>query len=207
VPFPKRPELEFFCSLLVLNLPLWRVTGKSEVETLKLRIRPATRADIPAMVALARSSATAPQWSAAQYEQILALPKQEECPGATGGTPTPRGSNEPGAGQFTRVVMVIEERSVLQGFAVAREIDQEWELENIAVASSARRRGLGAQLLGEFLDFARRQGAKSVCLEVRESNRAACSLYVKCAFIESGHRKSYYSDPEEDAILYRLDFA
>jgi ribosomal-protein-alanine N-acetyltransferase len=46
-----------------------------------------------------------------------------------------------------------------------------------------------------------------VYLEVRESNRAARSLYVKCAFIESGHRKSYYSEPEEDAVLYRLDFA
>ncbi|HEV2714251.1 MAG TPA: ribosomal protein S18-alanine N-acetyltransferase [Terriglobales bacterium] len=183
------------------------MAGNSEVETLKLRIRPATRADIPAMVALARSSATAPQWSAAQYEQMIALPKQEECLGVAGGTPTPRWRHEAGARHFTRVAMVIEERSVLQGFAVAREIDHEWELENIAVASSARRRGLGAQLLGEFLEFARRQGAKSVYLEVRESNRAARSLYVKCAFIESGHRKSYYSDPEEDAILYRLDFA
>jgi len=169
-------------------------------------MRPATRADIPAMVALAKSSATAPQWSAAQYEQMLALPKQEECPGAAGGTPTSRSRHERGPGRFTRVAMVIEEGSVLQGFAVAREIDHEWELENIAVASSARRRGLGTHLLGEFLDFARRQGAKSVYLEVRESNRAARSLYVKCAFIESGHRKSYYSDPVQDAVLYRLDF-
>jgi len=31
-------------------------------------------------------------------------------------------------------------------------------------------------------------------------------LYEKWSFLESGHRKQYYKDPEEDAILYRLGF-
>ena len=80
----------------------------------------------------------------------------------------------------------------------------EWEIENIAIAGPARRRGLGTRLLGELLDLARAQGAESVFLEVRESNHAARALYEKWSFIESGRRKKYYKDPEEDAILYRL---
>jgi len=83
----------------------------------------------------------------------------------------------------------------------------EWEIENIALAGPARRRGLGTRLLGEFLDLARAQGAEAVFLEVRESNRAARALYEKWSFMRSGRRQRYYKDPEEDAILYRLGFA
>ena len=50
------------------------------------------------------------------------------------------------------------------------------------------------------------EGAAAVFLEVRESNRAARALYEKWAFLESGRRRGYYKDPEEDAILYRIDF-
>ena len=84
--------------------------------------------------------------------------------------------------------------------------DREWEIENIAVAGPARRRGLGTRLLGELLDLARGRGADAVFLEVRESNHAARALYEKWAFLESGRRRGYYKDPEEDAILYRLGF-
>ena len=84
-------------------------------------------------------------------------------------------------------------------------VAEEWEIENIAVADSARRRGLGTRLLGEILDLARASGAAAVFLEVRESNRAARALYEKWAFLESGSRCGYYADPQEDAILYRLD--
>jgi ribosomal-protein-alanine N-acetyltransferase len=95
----------------------------------------------------------------------------------------------------------------VQGFIVGRAIGEEWEIENIAVAEPIRSRGLGTRLLGEFLDLARGRGARAVFLEVRESNLAARRLYEKWVFIESGRRRRYYRDPEEDAISYRLDFA
>jgi len=62
-------------------------------------------------------------------------------------------------------------------------------------------------LLGAFLDDARARGAAAVFLEVRESNRAARSLYENWAFVESGRRPAYYTEPQEDAIVYRLSFA
>jgi ribosomal-protein-alanine N-acetyltransferase len=39
---------------------------------------------------------------------------------------------------------------------------------------------------------------------VRESNQAARALYIQLGFEESGRRKLYYANPQEDAVLYRL---
>jgi ribosomal-protein-alanine N-acetyltransferase len=145
-------------------------------------IRPATAADIPAMMRLVNHSATAAHWLREQYERVF-------------GEQTPR-----------RVALVIEEAAALQGFLVAHAVADEWEIENIAVAGAARRRGLGTRLLGEFLKLASGEGATAVFLEVRESNRAACLLYEKWSFEESGRRPGYYTQPQEDAIVYRLSF-
>jgi ribosomal-protein-alanine N-acetyltransferase len=146
-------------------------------------IRPATPADIPDMIRLTDHSATAAHWSREQYDR----------------------SFDPGSPN--RLAMVVQDSQSLQGFLIAQGILDEWEIENIAIASPARRRGLGTRLLGEFLDEARAKGARAVYLEVRESNRAACSLYEKWSFEQSGRRPRYYSDPVEDAIIYRHTFA
>ncbi len=149
---------------------------------MKLSIRSAASADLPAMMALEKHAVTAAHWSAQQYEALFR-------------------ASEPG-----RVAQVIEDESGFQGFVIARAVDREWEIENIAIAGPARRRGLGTRLLGELLDLARAGGADAVFLEVRESNRAARALYEKWAFLQGGRRRGYYKDPEEDAILYRLGF-
>jgi ribosomal-protein-alanine N-acetyltransferase len=146
---------------------------------MKFSIRAAAVGDLPGMMALEKHATTAAHWSRAQYEELF------------------RGSS--------RVALILEEAS-LQGFVIARVVGGEWEIENIAIAGPARRRGLGTRLLGEFLDLARAQNAAAVFLEVRESNQAARALYKKWAFVESGCRRGYYKDPGEDAILYRLDF-
>ena len=146
-------------------------------------IRPATVADLPAMMALEKRAATAAHWSPEQYEALFR-------------------ASDPG-----RVALILWEESDLLGFVIARVVGEEWEIENIAVGGPARRRGLGTRLLGELLDLARAKDAAAVFLEVRESNLAARALYEKWAFVETGRRKRYYREPEEDAVLYRLDFA
>jgi [ribosomal protein S18]-alanine N-acetyltransferase len=103
-----------------------------------------------------------------------------------------------------RILLVVEEDSTIQGFLVARDVGQEWEIENIAIALPARRRRLGACLLRHFLNLVRGQGGASVFLEVRESNLAARGLFEQCGFIESGRRADYYRNPEEDAVTYAL---
>lgn len=91
------------------------------------------------------------------------------------------------------------------GFLAARQMSLEWELENVVVSSASRRRGIGRRLLKALLDAARQTDSASVYLEVRQSNAAARALYEQAGFVLSGRRKSYYKDPQEDAILYRLD--
>ena len=145
-----------------------------------MRIRHARHADIPSLIALEAHAVTAAHWSRDRYEAVFleASPK--------------------------RTALVIEAEAGLEGFVVGRAVGEEWEIENIAVAGPARRRGHGTRLLGEFIEQARGQGAQTVFLEVRESNLAARRLYEKWAFEETGRRKKYYCDPDEDAITYQL---
>ncbi|HWY59056.1 MAG TPA: ribosomal protein S18-alanine N-acetyltransferase [Terriglobales bacterium] len=147
-----------------------------------MRIRHATAADIPGLMALEKHAVTAAHWSVKQYETVFSV------------EPPPR------------VMLVLEEEAGLQGFIAGRMMDKEWEIENIAVAVSARRRGFGTHLLREFLELARDRGADAIFLEVRESNLAARRLYEKWAFKQSGRRELYYREPEEDAIVYQFGF-
>jgi ribosomal-protein-alanine acetyltransferase len=141
------------------------------------------------MLSLQQQSATAAHWTEEQHRQAfqgegmerLVLVAEASEPIAAG----------PDAGG--RVL----------GFLVARHLAPEWELENIVVTSSARRQGHGNRLLSALLVTAHETNSASVFLEVRESNSAARTLYEKAGFEQTGRRKSYYTDPLEDAVLYR----
>lgn len=146
-------------------------------EEVKIRIRHATHADIPTIVTLEREAETASHWSLEQYESMVA--------------------------DSGHLGLVLEDGSGVQGFLIGT-IGKEAEVENVVVATSARRQGLGGQLLEQFVKFARQAAAEEAFLEVRESNVAARSLYEKAGFVESGRRKEYYRDPREDAILYKF---
>jgi ribosomal-protein-alanine acetyltransferase len=143
-------------------------------------VRPAVPEDINPIIEIARHSATAGQWNPKEYEKLFA--------------------------DALRVTLVIGEKGKVAGFIVARAIADEWEIENVAVTETARRRGLGSHLLGEFLDLAQTRGAKRVFLEVRESNQEAQALYKKRGFTEAGRRQSYYQNPSEDALIFRFSF-
>ena len=74
-------------------------------------------------------------------------------------------------------------------------------INNLAVRPEFRGRGLGIQMLEAVVAEAERLGAGSIGLEVRQSNVAAQRLYKKAGFREHGIRKSYYTQPVEDALL------
>ncbi|MGB7583733.1 MAG: GNAT family N-acetyltransferase, partial [Terriglobales bacterium] len=107
-----------------------------------MKLRPATVADIPTLMALEKHAVTSAHWSAEQYQAVFSTAQ-------------------------SRIALIIEDHEAIQGFLVARGVGSEWELENIAIAGPARRRGLGSRLLGEFLNAARSLGATTVFLEVR----------------------------------------
>jgi len=156
-------------------------------------IRRAVVEDIPAIIELERGCASAAHWTELQYQQMFL-------------------SNE---GPAARLVLVADaspeslvkagEGTRLAGFLVAHHLAPEWELENIIVATSARRTGLGKRLLDALFDEAAETNSHAVFLEVRESNSAARALYEKSGFERTRRRKSYYSNPVEDAVLYRRE--
>ncbi|MDR1125585.1 MAG: ribosomal protein S18-alanine N-acetyltransferase [Deltaproteobacteria bacterium] len=78
----------------------------------------------------------------------------------------------------------------------------ELEVYNIAVRADKRRQGLGQALLSTVLAAADALGVKRAVLEVRESNLAAIHLYENLGFKLGGKRRSYYTAPDEDALVY-----
>lgn len=102
-----------------------------------------------------------------------------------------------------KVIVATEADGAVIGYAVAWYVADEAEIANLAVAPSARRRGIGALLLDRILDIAATFGARSVFLEVRESNGPAQNLYASRRFEVAGRRKAYYRKPVEDALVMR----
>jgi ribosomal-protein-alanine N-acetyltransferase len=147
-----------------------------------IAIRHATVRDIADVLRLERSSNGATHWSESQYQKLI-------------------GANEVG---ISALALVAEcgANPVVVGFLMARHLPPEWELENIVVAPEVRGQGIGTRLMEGLLARAHEADSDSVLLEVRESNAAARALYENLGFHPTGKRKSYYSNPVEDAVLY-----
>lgn len=80
---------------------------------------------------------------------------------------------------------------------------KEGDIQTIAVAVDARRRGLGRVLMTSLLNEARRRGAREVFLEVRADNPNAEALYASLGFERLGVRPGYYQPDNIDAIVMR----
>ncbi len=143
----------------------------------RVLIRPATPADIAAIRALEQHSDTAAHWSEREYAALFAPETLQ------------------------RFALVAEENGWVCAFAIARCATTEWEIENLVVATSHRRRGIAQALLHKLLQDFYQSAATSVLLEVRQSNHAAQQLYKQLGFIETGRRTGYYKQPPEDALL------
>lgn len=168
-------------------------------------IRHATAADVPAIMDLERQAATAAHWSMEQYLRLFstraeAISQRIALVGFAIIIPSPVVEQSPDKNPTPRV----EQKSAARGFLVGHGLGAEWEIENLVVAETSRRQGLGKRLVDEFIVQARTAGAQSVFLEVRESNQAARALYGNAGFAVNGRRKDYYTNPSDDAILYRL---
>ena len=98
-------------------------------DTFQMTTRMAVESDVSAVMQLEQRTANAAHWTEAQYKQIF----QAE----------PR-----------RIMLLVEEANRLRGFVVASFIGTEWEVENVVVDGSARRRGFGKMLLQSLIDQA-----------------------------------------------------
>jgi ribosomal-protein-alanine acetyltransferase len=133
-------------------------------------VRPARRADLPALLALEQRAFQGDRLSARQFRHHL-------------GNPSAWFAVAEIEGQLAGNALLFFRR----GSAVAR-------LYSIVVASKARGRGLGARLLVAAEAAARRHGCREVRLEVRQDNTAAIALYEGAGYQRVAKLPDYYAD-------------
>ena len=105
--------------------------------------------------------------------------------------------------------LVAREEAAVSGFAVARLLVDEAELLLIAVTPERRRQGVAHLLWIELAARLQASGARTVHLEVRESNLSAQAFYRSRGFTQSGIRPKYYPNgahesEREDAVMMKV---
>jgi ribosomal-protein-alanine acetyltransferase len=147
-----------------------------------VRIRLMEPADIEPVIAIAESLEHAPRWRRDDYVRAV----------------DPEGAP-------ARIALVMEgsEKEII-GFAVSSLIPPLAELETIAIARRAQRRGLGLRLFSQLAAELRKRQITEVTLEVRASNEPGLGLYRSLGFVGTGVRRRYYVDPQEDAVIMRI---
>ncbi len=91
------------------------------------------------------------------------------------------------------------------GYSCCWIVIESAELGNIAVDPDYQCRLVGSKLLKETIKICRRRKVTAIFLEVRTSNRMAIELYEFFGFSRIGLQHGYYSQPEEDALIMKLD--
>lgn len=106
--------------------------------------------------------------------------------------------------QKERIYFLVEEDGQAVAYAGAWMVYDEGQITNIAVRPESRREGYGAIVTRKLIKELFNRGMTEIFLEVRISNIAALALYRRLGFTVKGVRKSYYTNPTEDAYIMSL---
>ena len=93
-------------------------------------------------------------------------------------------------------IYLIEDK--ICGYLMVLDSIDVYEILSIATIKEYRSKGIAQELLDKIK-------TKDIFLEVRESNQVAISFYKKNKFKEISVRKNYYSEPNENAIIMKLE--
>ncbi len=97
--------------------------------------------------------------------------------------------------------LVAEDGGEIAGYGGITVAADSADVDNIAVTEQYRRGGIGTAILNGLCNLAASKGAKEIFLEVRVSNSAAMSMYLKCGFKGAYARTRYYSDGEDCLVM------
>ena len=86
----------------------------------------------------------------------------------------------------------------VSGYLMILDSIDVYEILAIATIEEYRNKGIAQKLLNKIK-------IKNIFLEVRESNQTAINFYKKNKFKEISIRKNYYSKPNENAIIMKLE--
>ena len=84
------------------------------------------------------------------------------------------------------------------GYLMVLDSIDVYEILAIATIEKYRNKGIAQELLDKIK-------TKDIFLEVRESNQVTINFYKKNKFKEISVRKNYYSEPNENAIIMKLE--
>jgi ribosomal-protein-alanine N-acetyltransferase len=140
------------------------------------RVKRLVYSDLPTVLAIERRSFDTP-WSLAMF--VLELSK-------------------PGG-----ICLAATDAQGLVGYLVCSRYADVWHLMNVAVAPERRREGIASQLIERL--FAEAGPDARYTLEVRTSNHGAIAMYERFGFRRAGHRRRYYHDNGEDALIMWLE--
>jgi ribosomal-protein-alanine N-acetyltransferase len=143
-----------------------------------IRIDPLTPAHLPIAAVLHRAAFQHEAWDEKALAEVLAMP------GAFGN--------------------LVSEALQPCGFGLYLVVGDSAEILTLAVAPEARRRGMGARLVENFMAEASRSGATEAFLEVAEDNPAAIRLYSRLDFAKVGLRPDYYHRPDNIRVSAHL---
>ncbi len=104
------------------------------------------------------------------------------------------------------ITRVAEFNDIVIGYICVKHIADECHLLNLAVHPDYRSRGIATILLNEAIVKLRQYDCKFFYLDVRTSNHIARKMYEKFGFNMVGIRKSYYTNPVEDAVVMMMEF-
>jgi tRNA threonylcarbamoyl adenosine modification protein YeaZ/ribosomal-protein-alanine acetyltransferase len=109
--------------------------------------------------------------------------------------------NSPG----TSAVLISNQKNPT-GFVLFRKAVDEAEILTICTRPIFRQKGHAKLLMQHMENLLKKDGVKSLFIEVAVSNQAALALYASCGFKEAGLRKNYYDRGDgtrEDALIMR----
>ena len=92
------------------------------------------------------------------------------------------------------------------GFVLFRKAADEAEILTICTRPAFRRKANAKLLMQNMESLLKKDGVKSLFIEVAISNQTALALYASCGFKEAGLRKNYYERGDgtrEDALIMR----
>jgi ribosomal-protein-alanine N-acetyltransferase len=103
--------------------------------------------------------------------------------------------------------MVAEQDHEIVGFMIYELHKSKLRILNFAVASEARRRGVGRQMICRLIDKLSQQRRKEIVLDIRETNLQAQIFFRNEGFRAVRILRDYYDDTDEDAYVMRYRLA
>ncbi|MFC4535121.1 ribosomal protein S18-alanine N-acetyltransferase [Sphaerisporangium dianthi] len=143
-------------------------------------LRQMTVGDLPAVLAIERSTFPFDAWSEGMLRGELA--------------------DQPRTRHY---IVAVADGGEVVGYAGLAAAGDQADVQTIAVSADRQRAGIGSAMLRALLDEATRRGAEAVFLEVRADNPPAQTMYERFGFERIGLRREYYDDGTDAIMMMR----